>query len=142
MKYASMLVLSVQVALVNNPSKSVVVLNVCFQTNVSTDGLAAVAAIFAVAVVYHSVPVNLPHDASLTTPASLSLSSSLSVVNPAIVAAILSVLPLITVPTSASFTHASVNHFMILALSDVAVISVDAKVESIVVGGVFSFPYT
>lgn len=100
--------------------------------------LAAVAAIFAVAVVYHAVP-NLFHDASSTAIASALVFSSSSF-NPAIVAAMLSVLPLITVPTSSAFTHALVNHAIMLALFESAVISVHAKVESIVVGGVFSSP--
>lgn len=53
------------------------------------------------------------------------------------------VLPLITVVISAAFTHLSVNHLVMLSAVAVGVMSVDANVESIVVGGVhFSSPYT
>ena len=97
-----------------------------------------VAVVFAVAIVYQSFP-NLFHDASSTAIASAN-SLSCSRPNPAIVAAMLSVLPLITVPRSSAFTHTSLNHAIMLALSELAVISVHAKVESIVVGAVF--PYT
>ncbi|MEI8008047.1 MAG: hypothetical protein WCI00_00960 [bacterium] len=61
-----------------------------------------------------------------------------------IAAHMFSVLPPITVLISASFTHLSVNHFLMLSVVALEVISVVANPESIVVGGVHlsGDPYT
>jgi len=100
----------------------------------------AIAVFCVVSYVVYQLSSNLPNDATAFVSSSFSFVLRFNLV---IAAPMFSVLPLITVVISAAFTHLSVNHLVMLSAVAVRVISVDANVESIVVGAVhLSSPYT